>query len=557
MPAGHTILLGEDIPAKGVWDTLGGTFAWRIGFHVPGAPALNIYFSNLNLREGDKLFVYTSNDYPKEAYTEINNDVLFGVGFLSGDSLVVELNTLYHTVPFEVAEVGVADRSAGVAGRDFGGAGGCEVLVNCDEGENWQREKDGVARVLVKEATNLFWCTGSLVNNTNNDGKPYFLTANHCGAYASDLDYNAWIFYFNYEGENCGFPAMEPDASHRLMGARLLAHSSNDVAWASDFKLLLLNEDIPGDFRVFYNGWDRSGTVSLSGVTIHHPQGDIKMISTYEEPIVSTEYSGLEPDDNGMFWKVKWAETVNGHGVTEGGSSGSPLFNADDYIIGTLTGGEASCSYPEKPDYYGKLSHAWESEGADSTSQLKYWLDPLNTGVLSLKGTNLDTTRVQANFASDVFEITVGEQVHYMNYSTGNITGYAWYFEGGEPSFSDKETPSQIQYNTSGSYSVTLIAKSANENDKLHRPGYIKVLPLITPNPSVKGIFRLSFGKEMPLDIEVLIYDVYGRQVTPVIINEENNSLYINLSMHVAGVYLIRVKTEKFNRILKAFYVKK
>ncbi|RLD35102.1 MAG: hypothetical protein DRI72_01250 [Bacteroidetes bacterium] len=557
LPAGHTIPLEENIPMQGIWDTIDETFVWRIGFYVPGASALNIYLSNMNLREGDKLFIYTTKDQPEGAYTYINNDVLFAVGFLRGDSLLVELNTSYHTLPFRLTEVGVADRMAGLAGRDFGGAGGCEVPVNCEEGDSWQSEKNGVARVLVKEATNLFWCTGSLINNTNNDGKPYFLTANHCGEYASALDYRAWIFYFNYESEDCELPLTEPDNSHRINGASLLAHSRYDIDEAADFKLLLLNRDIPESYHAYYNGWDRSGAVSPSGVTIHHPQGDIKMISTYTDPIISTEYYGAEPIENGMYWKVEWAETKNGYGVTEGGSSGSPLFNPEGFIIGALTGGEASCSYPEQPDYYGKFSHAWESEGADSTRQLKYWLDPLHTGVKSLKGTNLDTTLALANFSSDVLEITIGEQVNYVNYSTGNITGYAWYFEGGEPSYSEAEDPPPVRYNTFGAFGVTLIAKSANGNDTLHRPGYIHVLPMMVPNPSAKGVYRLTFGKEIPSTIEINVFDLLGRIVGPVFVTENENSLYIDLSRHAAGLYLIHVKTDERLQILKAFYIKK
>ena len=36
---------------------------------------------------------------------------------------------------------------------------------------------------------------------------------------------------------------------------------------------------------------------------------------------------------------VGWVSNANGWGVTEGGSSGSPLFNSNGLQIGTLTGG--------------------------------------------------------------------------------------------------------------------------------------------------------------------------------------------------------------------------
>ena len=49
----------------------------------------------------------------------------------------------------------------------------------------------------------------------------------------------------------------------------------------SDGLLLLLNDEIPDDYNVFFNGWDRSNMLSLSGVGIHHPSGDYMKISTY------------------------------------------------------------------------------------------------------------------------------------------------------------------------------------------------------------------------------------------------------------------------------------
>jgi len=558
--AGSTIVLDEKTQHLGHWDIVkNGPLIWRIGFNILGATGLNVYFRNLELKEGDKLFIYNANKTKVlGAFTQQNNAVHFGVGFLSGDSIIIEFNTQSQKkcLPFIITEIGIANKLYGTESRDFGDAGKCEVLVNCEEGENWQYEKDGVARVLVKEGTKLFWCTGSLVNNTNNDGTPYFLTANHCGINANTYDYGAWIFYFNYEANNCDMPLYEPDDSHNLIGAELLAHSHYDVDLAADFKLLMLTEDIPDDFRVFYNGWDRSGVLSSSGVTIHHPQGDLKMISTYEEPIVSVDYYNTEPNEDGRYWKVNWSETANGHGVTEGGSSGSPLFNSGAYLIGTLTGGDASCSFPNNPDYYGKLSYAWESEGSDSSRQLKYWLDPTNSGVLSLKGTSLDSTNVFANFSSDVTEVSIGERIQFFNHSIGNITAYEWNFEGGDPSYSEDENPSAIGYDTFGTYSVKLIASSSNGADSLIREDYIKVLLGLSPNPSNNGIYKLSFGKDIPDDINVEVFDFSGRQISPVFLKKKNDGFYINLSTHAAGMYLIYIRTESSQQVLKAMYTK-
>jgi len=558
LPAGHTVLLDDSIMEKGRWVIKGKCFNWRLGFHVPEAPEMSVYIKNLNLSESDTLLVFTpSTEDRPEIITSDGNDVYYGTGFLPGDSLIVMLHTQQKTTPFEIVEIGIADRATFGSEREFGSADGCEVLVNCEEGRMWQNQKDGVARVLLKVSTNLFWCSGSLVNNTNNDGKPFFLMANHCGKDADDLDYLAWVFYFNYEGEGCEFPLTEPGRTHKVVGARLLAHSYFDADRASDFKLLLLNRDVPEEYHPYYNGWDRSGNVSASGVTIHHPKGDIKMISTYTNPVIPADFYTGHGEENGMYWQVTWSETENGYGVTEGGSSGSPLFDAEGHIIGTLTGGSSFCSDPGAPDYYGRFSHAWESEGTDSTYQLKCWLDPMNSGTLVLNGTNLDTTIVRANFSCDETNIPIGNQVQFVNYSTGHVTGFEWYFEGGEPSYSEEEVPPPVRYDDLGSYGVTLVARSTHGNDTLIIPAYIKVLPVMVPNPSIKGVFQLSFGKEIPANMEIRVYDLFGRNVSPVLLREQDGSVYVDISTQAAGIYLISVSSDNGTLMLRAFYDKR
>ena len=78
-------------------------------------------------------------------------------------------------------------------------------------------------------------------------------------------------------------------------------------------------------------------------------------------------------------------ETANGHGVTEPGSSGAPIFNQRHLVVGYLSNGFSFCTKPNEPDYFGKLSYAWE-DGVDSSKRLDVWLDPLNTNEAKLTG---------------------------------------------------------------------------------------------------------------------------------------------------------------------------
>jgi hypothetical protein len=97
---------------------------------------------------------------------------------------------------------------------------------------------------------------------------------------------------------------------------------------------------------------------------------------------------------------VVWTRTETNWGVTEGGSSGSPIFNDQGLIVGQLTGGEASCSNLTGPDYYGKFSHSWDQIGDTDSTQLKPWLDPDNTGMEVLGGlvSTVDLLKSDVNF---------------------------------------------------------------------------------------------------------------------------------------------------------------
>jgi len=515
--------------------------------------ALNVYFENVNLKKGDKLFIYDPKmDHVLGALTQLNNAVHLGTALIQNDSLVIEFNTslLSKSIPFSISEVGISTNAIGNGSRNFGDSGDCEILVNCPEGDDYQDEKRGVARVLVKDGASLFWCSGSLVNNTNRDGTPYFLTAHHCGENASEEDYSKWMFYFNYESKDCEMPLLEPEIQS-ISGAKLVADGTK-TSFGSDFKLLLLQEEIPIDYYPYFNGWDRSTVPSENGVGIHHPEGDLKMISTYSNTLVSTNYNNTEPDENGRFWQVYWSETSSGHGVTEGGSSGSPIFNSEGYIVGTLSGGRASCSHLDLPDYYGKFSYHWESNGVDSASQLKPWLDPIGSDLPALRGLDLDTSKIKADFDSYNTHIRIGDGVQFNNKSLGDIRDYKWEFKGGEPEFSESSTPPVIYYRKLGQFDVKLTVKSGGKIDSLLIKNYVRVLPNLYPNPSKDGTFKLVFGQNVPNDVEIFVYNEMGQTVQFKAHKSNENIITLNLNELPQGIYLIKVKSNDNVQALKA-----
>jgi PKD repeat protein len=318
----------------------------------------------------------------------------------------------------------------------------------------------------------------------------------------------------------------------------------------------LLNDEIPKTYGVYYNGWDWSGEGGDEGIGIHHPEGDLKMVSTYTDELISSDYLGVNPNPEGKYWKVTWAETENGHGVTEGGSSGSPIFNEEGYVVGALSGGRASCSATDKPDFYGKFSYSWESNGNTPERQLKPWLDPINSGNEKLRGMYLDSSGILADFEANRTKIRVGGLVNFTNLSEGEIIGYKWIFEGGKPQESEIISPSYIQYEMTGDFDVTLIARSVKDADTIVKKDYIHVMPTITPNPS-RGYFRITFGTDLPQELDVYVSDMQGRNVNYYYnINEGDNEIVIDLSRQASGVYIIMIMADGVKEVLKACVVR-
>jgi len=475
------VSVNANLNNSGTWTDLpDGGRIWQLHLQSKGSLSIGVYYNDFYLPIGAKLFVYDpSHKHVLGAYTYKNNqaDRRFANEMIPGDEVILELylpERLTATPSLSIEEISYAYKNAGfIEEKGIQASDWCEVNVNCSpEGDNWQDEKRGVARLSIKIGTNYYLCSGSLVNNTNQDCTPYLLTADHCGEGASAADMNQWIFYFNYEASNC--TGTTGPTNNTITGCTKKAEAANNVGTTSDMLLVQLSSTPSSSYNVYYNGWNRTNTASASGVSIHHPSGDIKKISTYTTSL-SNYYN--------THWLVSWAATTNGHGVTEGGSSGSPIFNNSGLIVGTLTGGLSACDVngagsgtgPDESDIYGKVYFHWDQNGSASSEQLKPWLDPTSSNVTQLSGMYCGSNPPVANFTADQTTVLVGSTVHFTDLSSNNPTSWSWTFSGGTPSSSTTQNPS-IVYNTVGDYNVSLTATNAYGSDSETKNLYIHVV---------------------------------------------------------------------------------
>lgn len=365
---------------------------WTINVQSHGAKALSLYYDEFWIPAGGQLFIYSPDQSQVIGpFTSIHNHSsgLFANELIMGQELVIEyFQPDYQTrLPYlHIDKVAYAYRGvSGGWGGPFGSSEFCQVNANCSEGDNWQNQKNASCRIQIIDGWSSGWCSGALINNTANNCTPYVLSADHCfdGGSISSNDLNQAVFYFNYESSGCNNPQNEPSYD-ALTGCALVSNSGGQGNNGdSDFFLVELNSE--PDFNPYFAGWNRSNSAATSGVSVHHPSGDIKKISTYNSSLSSA--GGLNwGNNNNTHWRVTWIATANGHGVTEGGSSGSPIFNQNGLIVGKLTGGSSYCNAPNQSDIYGKMWYSWDQMGNTSSQQLKPWLDPNNTNAISLEG---------------------------------------------------------------------------------------------------------------------------------------------------------------------------
>jgi lysyl endopeptidase len=365
---GEKIFVDYSMATVGKWSKLSdGGRLWLFDIKADEALSLNFIFNKFKIPAGAEFYIYNEQNR-LGAFTYKNNqaDEKFATTVLRGDHVRLE-----YYEPAGVAFEGEIILSEIIYGfldvfkiaKAYGSSGSCNVNAVCDP--TWESQKRSVVMLVVNG--NGF-CSGALINNTSQDLKPYVLTANHC--YSGNE--STWVFWFNWEAPTCTYSGASPSYTS-LSGSILRSRGAS-----SDYCLVEINSQVPSSYNPFYAGWNKSSTPATSGASIHHPAADIKKISTYNTSTILSSYGS----SSNQHWRVNWATAA----ITEGGSSGSPLFDQNKRIVGQLHGGPSFCGAPSGSlnDYYGALHMSFPAG-------LGTYLDPTNTGVTTLDGTNACT----------------------------------------------------------------------------------------------------------------------------------------------------------------------
>ena len=446
------------------WETENGQ-VYETTFEAPGADGLMVYFSAFSLPVGAMVFVYNKMAV-LGAFTHSNNK---GFGSLTiqeipGNNVTVQLFVPFDKisqVKLKVGNIGYGFKSGlnDIYHDGFGMSLPCNLDINSDYGMFHQKEKRSVVAVTHLEYQFYVRYSAVLINNFNNDGTPYFLTARHCfekaftgGEFHPEYAETA-VAHFGYESPVSG---QNGDWTKTISGAELLCYADS-----SDYDLVLMkfSEVPPLSYDSFYAGvkaitpevedqqyneWNVVGNETFTA--IHHPGGDVKKITWYER-VINIKENSISLRDN--------------TGLTEGGSSGCPLFDKEHFVVGVLSGGseERNCNLSDRySDVYATVE-----KGYTLFPEMKQYIFG-DDGVKKIYPYQPFDENQRLMFYPNSFKIDLGEKkFSCQNVSTGNYSNFRWDFgKGAVPRYFEGTQPPDIELQELGFYTVTLTAYNSS-----------------------------------------------------------------------------------------------
>lgn len=238
----------------------------------------------------------------------------------------------------------------------------CHTDISC---QTRPKVSNSTVYLRINGSTQRGVCSGTLISDNADSGKPYVLTAAHCirsQDAASDVKIN-WF----YRSSVCNASTPQPIQADASGATFLISHEETDSS------LLLLNSAAPAG--AVFAGWDATTRPyyfdQVAG--IHHPIYAPQKISTgtikgfYNYQTVPVVYDGTVMPAFGTT-----SNLISTSLLIQGGSSGSGLYknisSSNPQLIGVASTVLPPSCYAENTSYYGRFDMAFPT--------FKQWLSP-------------------------------------------------------------------------------------------------------------------------------------------------------------------------------------
>ncbi len=392
---------------SGSWTNLAnGDRLWILGITYEGAQSVSVTLGQLNMPKGGRLYLYSDNHLECIGpLTETDNSTQsITLPHVQGVTLFVEY---YEPRQYRgegslaVSFVAGAYRSSV---QDFEPLQACNEWIYDDElFATSSPIQSSVVHVLTDYGQR--YATAVMVNNSANDGRPYVILP----AQALMAEPSSLLFRFGFTNPHC-IESLESCDFQFVSGAEVVVVDQN-----KGLALLELNKAPLSNWDAYYAGWHIGDHMETNHYCIQHPKGLVKSYSHY----VGEYMPVLQGSD------VFMGLAGLGHGQSDGGSIGSPLFDEDLDLVGIFVGGNTRCGIPGGIDRFILLEEAW--------SAFAPFLNPLQQASERLPGMELpdpievteetDDLLVYPNPASEFVLLAGGPDLKVYSVCIYNSTG--------------------------------------------------------------------------------------------------------------------------------------
>lgn len=321
-----------------------GGFVWATAIQATGADGMRLHFTNFSIPDDADLYVLSPVGDAYEPYQRRgpNDDGDFWSHTVMSDTAIVLVRHFgpagteeLGQLSFTISEVGLVGRGLNRTG-DGGVASFCSYNVpcientNCSGGPAWSAKSDAenaTAMMLWISGAFIYTCSGGLLADSDSGTQiPYFLTANHCISKSGDAANLETYWQYQTPCNGSCPPAWTGGGMQLSGGAQIMSSNRR-----GDYTLLRLNNSPPSG-SVFM-GWTSAPVANSNGTALFRISHPATAPQAYSAQTVDTSAGTCRGWPRGE--RIYSRDTYGG---TEGGSSGSPVYNASGQVVGQLSG---------------------------------------------------------------------------------------------------------------------------------------------------------------------------------------------------------------------------
>lgn len=328
-------------PGAPATPTADGGFTWAIAVRSDEAGAVRLHVEGMSLPRNAEMYFYSLDG---QAYGPYRNSGPNGTGefwttTVFGTEGILQVRLAAPVSSADLAAVAFKLTEAGFITRKGAGeiiltpdapptpgiCGNATCIVDANCYANANDIKDAIAKMDWIQGAFIYTCTGGLLNDTNPLQNNFFLTANHC---VSKNNNAANVnFYWRFRTNTCNGTCPSNNGWPYITSGSTVSATNRK----GDFTLLHLNSNPPAGS--VYLGWTSAPVANSNGTAMRRVSNPDFGTQVYSEHSVDTSAPTCSGWPRGE--RIYSRDTLGG---IDGGSSGSPVTNSTNQVVGQLSG---------------------------------------------------------------------------------------------------------------------------------------------------------------------------------------------------------------------------